>query len=67
MEDRQREEAVRRAVLTLPERYRDAILMFYFEEKDLAQTAKVLGIAEGTLKARLSRGRDLLKRKVEQL
>ena len=67
MEDRQRDEAVRRAVLTLPERYRDAILMFYFEEKDLAQTAKVLGIAEGTLKARLSRGRDLLKRKVEQL
>jgi DNA-directed RNA polymerase specialized sigma24 family protein len=42
MEDRQRNEAVRRAVLTLPERYRDAILMFYFEEKDLAHTAQVL-------------------------
>ena len=54
-------------MLTLPERYRDAILMFYFEEKDLAETAKVLGIAEGTLKARLHRGRELLKRKVEQL
>lgn len=64
-EDRQRDEAVRRAVLTLPERYRDAILMFYFEEKDLAETARVLGVAEGTLKARLHRGRELLKRKVE--
>lgn len=64
---REREEAVRRAVLTLPELYRDAILMFYFEEKDLAETARVLGVAEGTLKARLHRGRELLKRKVEQL
>ena len=67
VEDRQRDEEVRRAVLTLPERYRDAILMFYFEEKDLAETARVLGIAEGTLKARLHGGRELLKRKVEQL
>lgn len=67
LEDRQRDEAVRRAVLTLPVKYRDAILMFYFEEKDLAETARVLGIAEGTLKARLHRGRELLKRKVEQL
>ena len=67
IEDRERNEAVRRAVLTLPERYRDAILMFYFEEKNLAETARALGIAEGTLKARLHRGRELLKRKVEQL
>lgn len=41
--------------------------MFYFEEKDLAETARVLGIAEATLKARLQRGRELLKRKVEPL
>jgi RNA polymerase sigma-70 factor (ECF subfamily) len=67
LEDRQRDEAVRRAVLTLPERYRDAILMFYFGEKDLAETARLLGIPEGTLKARLHRGRELLKRKVERL
>jgi RNA polymerase sigma-70 factor, ECF subfamily len=67
LEDRQRQEAVRRAVLTLPERYRDAILVFYFEEKDLVETARVLGIAEGTLKAQLHRARELLKRKVEQL
>ena len=64
IEDRQRDEAVRRAVLTLPDRYRDAILMFYFEEKDVSHTARVLGIAEGTLKARLHRGRELLKRKL---
>ena len=63
IEERQRAEAVRRAVHNLPERYRDAILMYYFEEKDLGEAARVLGVAEGTLKARLYRGRELLRRR----
>jgi RNA polymerase sigma-70 factor (ECF subfamily) len=67
IEERQRAEAVRRAVLNLPERYRDAILMYYFEEKDLGQAARVLGVAEGTLKARLHRGRELLRRRCANL
>jgi RNA polymerase sigma-70 factor (ECF subfamily) len=65
--ERQRAEAVRRAVLTLPGRYRDAILMFYFEEKSLTDAARVLGVAEGTLKARLHRGRELLRRRCASL
>jgi RNA polymerase sigma-70 factor (ECF subfamily) len=67
VEERQRAEAVRRAVLTLPERYRDAILVFYFEERDLSESARILGLAEGTLKARLHRGRELLRRKCADL
>ena len=54
---------MRRAVLTLPKRYRDAILVYYFEEKDLAESARILAVAEGTLKARLHRGRELLRRR----
>ena len=65
--ERQRAEAVRRAVLTLPQRYREAILMFYFEEKSLTEAARVLGVAEGTLKARLHRGRELLRRRCANL
>ena len=67
IEERQRAEAVRRAVLNLPERYRDAILLYYFEEKDLAESARVLGVPEGTLKARLHRGRELLRRRCADL
>jgi RNA polymerase sigma-70 factor (ECF subfamily) len=67
IEERQRAEAVRRAVLTLPGRYREAILLFYFEEKSLADAACVLGVAEGTLKARLHRGRELLRRRCASL
>lgn len=67
LQDREREEAVRRAVVSLPAHYRDAIATYYFEERDLAEAARVLGIAEGTLKARLHRGRDLLRRRYAAL
>ena len=67
LEGRQRDELVRRAVLALPARYRDAIVAFYFEERDLAESARVLGLRAGTLKARLHRGRELLRRRCEDL
>lgn len=67
LESRQRDEAVRRAVLALPEKYRDAILMYYLEEKDLGESSRVLGVGEGTLKARLFRGRELLRRRCAEL
>jgi RNA polymerase sigma-70 factor (ECF subfamily) len=67
LEAHERAEAVRRAVLTLPARYREPIVLFYLQEKDMAETARVLGIAEGTLKSRLYRGRDLLKRRCSAL
>jgi RNA polymerase sigma-70 factor, ECF subfamily len=67
LEGRERDEAVRRAVLTLPARYREPMVLFYLHEMDLAETAGVLGIAEGTLKARLHRGRALLKRRCAAL
>jgi RNA polymerase sigma-70 factor (ECF subfamily) len=63
--ERQDAEAVRKAVLTLPVRYREAILLFYFEDKSVGDAASVLGIAEGTLKARLHRGRELLRQKMQ--
>ena len=60
----EREDLVRRAVAALPERYRDAVIVFYFNEMNLAETARVLGVAEGTAKAWLHRGRELLRRKL---
>jgi len=67
LEEQERAEAIRRAVLTLPTRYREPIIVFYFQEKDLSEAARVLGLAEGTLKSRLHRGRDLLKRRCAAL
>jgi RNA polymerase sigma-70 factor (ECF subfamily) len=59
--ERQRAESVRRAVDALPPLYREPLIVFYFREQDLASTAQILGLREGTLKARLHRGRELLR------
>jgi RNA polymerase sigma-70 factor (ECF subfamily) len=64
LEDAQREELVRRAVAALPPRYRDALTVFYFKEMDLAETARILNVPEGTAKAWLHRGRKRLQRKL---
>jgi RNA polymerase sigma-70 factor (ECF subfamily) len=64
---RETDERVRRAVLSLPDRYRDALVVFYFEDRNLIETARQLGVPIGTLKARLHRGRVLLERRVSAL
>jgi RNA polymerase sigma-70 factor (ECF subfamily) len=62
-----RERAVRDAVRTLPAKYRETMTLFYFHEKDVAQAARSLGVAEGTVKARLNRGREILRSKLLRL
>ena len=63
LDDAQRDEVLRQAVLALPRKYRDAVLLYYFHEQDVPAAARTLGIPEGTVKARLFRGRELLRRK----
>lgn len=60
-------EAVRRAVLALPHRYREPVVLFYFHEMDVSAAARTMGLPEGTVKARLSRARALLRRRFPQL
>lgn len=62
-----RDEAVRRAVLALPYKYREPVILFYFHEMDTAAAAATMRIPEGTMKARLSRARDILRRRFPQL
>ena len=52
---------VRAAVDALPEKLRQAVILFYFHQLDLRQTARALGVPEGTAKSRLSRAREKLK------
>lgn len=66
-EEKKRYEVLRRAVLALPLRYREPVVLFYFHEMDLAAAARTLGLPEGTLKARLSRARALLRQRFPQL
>jgi RNA polymerase sigma-70 factor (ECF subfamily) len=44
----------------LPERYRQAVVLFYMEDKSYEQTAESLGLPLGTVKALLHRARKRL-------
>ncbi len=61
-----RRQLVRTALQSLPPKYRDPLLLFYFHEQNVAATAESLRLPEGTIKARLSRGRALLESKLEK-
>lgn len=49
------------AVLRLPEDQRLAVTLYYYEDMPVARIARTLGIPQGTVKSRLSRGRERLR------
>ena len=49
------------AIGRLPEKYRIAVILFYFEDMDIHKVAHAMGIPEGTVKSRLNKARILLK------
>ena len=57
-------DAVRIAVLTLPIRYREAVVLCDLQELSYADAAVALGCAIGTVRSRLHRGRALLGAKL---
>ena len=65
--ERNRDESVRRAVLALPQRYREPLVLFYFHEMDVSAAARTMRLPEGTVKARLSRARALLRKRYPHL
>jgi len=53
-------ESLRKAVLSLPERYRDVVVLCDLQEMSYVETAEILGCAVGTVRSRLHRARGLL-------
>ena len=53
-------ENVRRAVLTLPPKYREVVVLCELQEVSYVETAEILGCAIGTVRSRLHRARALL-------
>jgi RNA polymerase sigma-70 factor (ECF subfamily) len=44
----------------LPEMQRQVVTLFYFEDRDVKEVARLLGLAEGTVKSHLHRARHAL-------
>ena len=55
------QEALYRAVLSLPERYRLVLGLFYYEELSVKEIAGLLGLEVSAVTTRLSRAREKLK------
>lgn len=49
-------------VLSLPAAYREAIILYYYHEFSTIEVSRILDIPEGTVRSRLSRGREMLKK-----
>ena len=57
---------VRRAVLSLPPNYREAVVLCDLHEMTYEQAAEVLGCPKGTVRSRLHRARELLLDKLRR-
>jgi RNA polymerase sigma-70 factor (ECF subfamily) len=60
----QRVDALRRAIMNLPLRYREVVVLCDLEEITYADAAEALGCAVGTVRSRLHRARALLAAKM---
>ncbi len=58
------DEAVRRAVMALPEHQRVPVIMYHLEGKPIEEIAEALGIPKNTVISRLARGRTALRRRL---
>lgn len=53
-------------VMHLPEKYRIVVHLFYYEDYNVHEIADILKLTESNVKVRLSRGRSLLKEKLQE-
>jgi RNA polymerase sigma-70 factor, ECF subfamily len=58
-------EHIESAIMTLPARQREAFLLRYWEELDVAETAAVMGCSEGSVKTHCSRAIQALSQTLE--
>ena len=50
------------SVLELPDKYRDCLYFFYYEDYSIKEIATLLKVPENTVKTNLKRGREALKK-----
>jgi len=67
MEREQLQEAMGRAIATVPEKYRLALVLRDIEGLPYEEIAQVLNIPGGTVRSRINRARSMLKRKLQPL
>lgn len=64
---REREEQMRKALQDLPEAFREAVILCDIEGMSYDEIASILDINLGTVKSRIARGREELRRKLRDI
>lgn len=52
--------------MNLPIKYREVIYLFYYEELSIKEIAIVIEVKENTIKTRLKKAKELLKKGLEE-
>lgn len=55
---------VRKAVRSLPAKYREPVVLKYLEELSTEKICEILGLSSNAVYVRLNRGREMLKEKL---
>lgn len=62
--DKPEQAALYREVMALPEKYRTALYLFYYEELSVREIGELLGVGDSTVTTRLARARKRLKERL---
>ena len=64
LESLELQEYIQRALIKLPEKYRSVIVLKYIEELSLKEISEILDLSVGTVKTRIHRGREALRKQL---
>jgi RNA polymerase sigma factor (sigma-70 family) len=59
------EEMIRRALMQIPQEYREPLVLFYRQDQSTHQVAEMMGLTEAAVRTRLHRGRQMLREEME--
>lgn len=61
------QQSVQEEILKLPEKYRSVIVLKYIEELSLKEISDILGLPISTIKTRIHRGREALRKQLREV
>lgn len=64
--DKSTQNILTKSLMNLPPKYREILFFFYYEELKLKEISEITSLKEATVKTRLSRGKQLLKKELER-
>ncbi|KAA0548398.1 sigma-70 family RNA polymerase sigma factor [Bacillus sp. BGMRC 2118] len=65
--EREQQHQVVEAILSLPIKYREVVILKYYKDMSIQEIGQMLGTNESTIKSRIMRGKEILKKRGEDI